>query len=73
MMQLGTDETSQRDRASARSALYRLLAHSFNFPTLEFYRPVESGEFFATVRGILNALPHRSLLSLLRKTERRYG
>lgn len=57
-MQLGTDETSQRNRASARSALYRLLAHSFNFPTLEFYRSVESGEFFATVRGILHALPH---------------
>ena len=47
-----------QDRASARSALYRLLGHSFNFPTLDFYKLVESGEFFATVREVLNALPH---------------
>jgi DMSO reductase family type II enzyme chaperone len=58
MMQLDSDATNQQDRASARSALYRLLAHSFNFPTLDFYKLVKSGEFFTTVRGILNALPH---------------
>jgi DMSO reductase family type II enzyme chaperone len=58
MMQLDIDATSQRDCASARSALYRLLAHSFNFPTLDFYKLVEGGEFYGTVRGILNVLPH---------------
>lgn len=58
MTQLETEAPPQLDLASARSALYRLLAHSFNFPTLDFYKLVESGEFFATVRGILNTLPH---------------
>jgi putative dimethyl sulfoxide reductase chaperone len=58
MTQLETETPPRRDLANARSALYRLLAHSFNFPTLDFYTLVESGEFFATVRGILDALPH---------------
>jgi DMSO reductase family type II enzyme chaperone len=58
MMQLESDMMTPEDRANARSALYRLLADSFNFPTLDFYKLVESGEFFATIRGIVRVLPH---------------
>jgi putative dimethyl sulfoxide reductase chaperone len=58
MTQPDSDVTTPQDRAGARSALYRLLGHSFNFPTPDFYALVESGEFYATVRGILNVLPH---------------
>lgn len=57
MTQLDSDVMTPEDRARARSALYRLLGHSFNFPTLDFYKVVESGEFFATIRRMLNALP----------------
>ena len=57
MTQLDSDVMTPQGRAGARSALYRLLGHSFNFPTLDFYEIVESGEFFATVRRMLNALP----------------
>ncbi|MGC2760091.1 MAG: molecular chaperone TorD family protein [Candidatus Binatus sp.] len=58
MTQLDSDAMTPEGRASVRSALYRLVGHSFNFPTLDFYKTVESGEFFATIRSILNALPH---------------
>jgi putative dimethyl sulfoxide reductase chaperone len=58
MMQLESEMITPEERADARSALYRLLAVSFNFPTLDFYKLVESGEFFATVRGIVCVLPH---------------
>ena len=57
MTQLDSDVITPEDRAGARSALYQLLGHSFNFPTSDFYKVVESGEFFATIRSILNALP----------------
>lgn len=58
MMQLDSDVMSSGNRATARSALYRLLADSYNFPTSDFCESVASGEFFATVHGILTALPH---------------
>jgi putative dimethyl sulfoxide reductase chaperone len=58
MMQLESDMMTPEERANARSALYRLLAGSFNFPTLDFYKLVESGEFFATIRGIERVIPH---------------
>jgi DMSO reductase family type II enzyme chaperone len=58
MTQLDSHVMPPEDGARARSALYRLLGHSFNFPTLDFYKEVESGEFFATIRSLLNALPH---------------
>jgi putative dimethyl sulfoxide reductase chaperone len=58
MNKLESHAMAPQDRAGARSALYRLLAHSFNFPTLDFYKLVDSGEFFATVRSILDAIPH---------------
>ena len=58
MTQLDFDMVNPEDGARARSALYRLLGHSFNFPSLEVYRLVESGEFVATIHSILKALPH---------------
>lgn len=58
MTQLHSDVITPEDRAGARSALYQLLGHSFNFPTLDFYKVVESGEFFATIRSILNVIPY---------------
>jgi len=58
MTQLDSDVMSPEDRAGARSALYRLLGDSFNFPTLDFYKVVESGEFFATIRSLSNPLAH---------------
>lgn len=51
--------------AAVRSEMYRLLAHSFTFPSAEFFQALISGEYRETVRAMIGAAPfaaHRSEL-----------
>lgn len=45
------------DGSTARTELYRLLAGSFDFPTLESFDAANTGRYWHALRGILDAAP----------------
>lgn len=57
MPQVSRDIAGTSSDAAVRSELYRLLARSFRFPTVEFFDAVRSGQYSETLGAVLSAAP----------------
>lgn len=58
MTQMNPGVAAAGSDAATRSALYRLLADSFSFPSPGLYEWLREREYFETLRAMLTALPY---------------